>query len=103
MELMVTDMTQGYGTPIKVWPILQVQYTGWWRFGETKGLWQYKTSETHLKLKSRHISFAHDLAYSCPVALQFCTEHSCITALSSSLHNSKMIWQMKWVYGVKKV
>ena len=32
-------------------------------------------SETHLKLKSREISFVHNTRFNCPIVLKFCTEH----------------------------
>ena len=42
----------------------------------TQGLFQYK-----LKLKSRQISFVHNLHLSCPIISKFCTEHSSVTAM----------------------
>ena len=39
-------------------------------------------SKTHLKLKSREISFIHNIRFSCPIVLKFCTEHGSITAVS---------------------
>ena len=38
-------------------------------------------SETHPKLKSREISFVHNVRFSCPIFLKFCTEHGSITAV----------------------
>ena len=38
-------------------------------------------SEIHLKLKSREISFAHNSCLSWLIALKFCTEYGCITAV----------------------
>ena len=38
-------------------------------------------SETHLKLKSRDISFVHNIRFSCPIVLKFCTAHGSITAM----------------------
>ena len=38
-------------------------------------------SKTHLKLKSREISFVHNIRFSCPIVLKFCTEHGSITAV----------------------
>ena len=36
-------------------------------------------SETHLTLKSREISFVHNIRFSCPIVLKFCTEYGSIT------------------------
>ena len=38
-------------------------------------------SETHLKLKSRKISFVHNIHLNNPIVLNFCTEHGSITAM----------------------
>ena len=38
-------------------------------------------SETHLKLKSRKISFAHNPVLRYQIALEFCTEHDSIIAM----------------------
>ena len=38
-------------------------------------------SETHLKLKSRDISFVHNIRFHCPIGLKFCTEHGSDTAV----------------------
>ena len=38
-------------------------------------------SETHLKLKSRKISFANNIRFNRPILLKFCTEHGSITAM----------------------
>ena len=38
-------------------------------------------SETHGKLKSREISFAHNLFINYPIVLNFCTVHGSITAV----------------------
>ena len=38
-------------------------------------------SETHLKLKSHVIVFDHNIRFSCPTVLKFCTEHSSDTAV----------------------
>ena len=38
-------------------------------------------SETRLKLKSREISFAHNVLISCQIALKICTGHGSITAV----------------------
>ena len=46
-------------------------------------------SETHLKLKSREISFTHNSFISIPIILKFCTEHGSITA------NFEMIVQLE--------
>ena len=37
--------------------------------------------ETHLKLKSRAISFVHNIRFNCPIGLKFCTEHGGDTAV----------------------
>ena len=33
------------------------------------------SSQMHLKLESRKISFVHNTNFSCPIVLKFCTEH----------------------------
>ena len=38
-------------------------------------------SETHLKLKSREISFAHNLLFIYPIVFEFCTEHGSDTGV----------------------
>ena len=38
-------------------------------------------SETQLKLKSREIAFLHNISFSCPIVLKFCTEHGSDTAM----------------------
>ena len=38
-------------------------------------------SEAHLKLKSREISFIHNINLSCLIILKFYTEHGSITAV----------------------
>ena len=38
-------------------------------------------SETHLKLKSCEIFFAHNICFIYPIILKFCTEHGSITAV----------------------
>ena len=38
-------------------------------------------SESHLRLKSREISFAHNLLLSCLIVLKFSTGHGSITAM----------------------
>ena len=40
-------------------------------------------SEVHLKLKSREVSFAHNLFRICPIDSTFCTENSSITVVLS--------------------
>ena len=37
--------------------------------------------ETHFKLKSREVSFAHNLFRKWPIVLKFCTEHGSDTAV----------------------
>ena len=41
-------------------------------------------SETYLKLKSREVSFAHNVFRNCPVILKFCTSHDSDTAVRCS-------------------
>ena len=38
-------------------------------------------SETHIKLRSREISFAHNSLRNCQIVLKYCTEHGSITAV----------------------
>ena len=38
-------------------------------------------SKTHLKLKCREVSFAHNLFRSCPIVVKFCTEHDSDSAV----------------------
>ena len=45
-------------------------------------------SETHLKLKYHEISFADNLFGSCPIVLQFCTEHGSDTVVLSAKFRS---------------
>ena len=43
---------------------------------------QYNMSmKTHLKLKYKEISSIHEIDFSCPVIMKFCTEHDSITAV----------------------
>ena len=46
-----------------------------------RGLVKYGMSETHLKLNSRKIPFAHNSCFSWKIILKFCTKHSGITAV----------------------
>ena len=55
-------------------------------------------SETHLKLKSRKISFVHNIRFSCPFVLKFCREYGSITAvLCTKFQNDWII--KKYVMG----
>ena len=52
-------------------------------------------SETHLKLKARHVSFLQNIRFSCPIVLKFCTQHGSIYCralykISKRLGNWKM-------------
>ena len=38
-------------------------------------------TEIHLKLKSREISFVHNLMLSCQIIFKFSTEHGSVTAM----------------------
>ena len=50
-------------------------------------------SETHLKLKSRKISFIHNSHSKFPIVLKFCTEHGSTTVvLCAKFHNN---WTIK--------
>ena len=42
------------------------------------------SSEIHLKLKSREVSFVHNFHMNCPIVLKFRTQHDSITALFSA-------------------
>ena len=45
-------------------------------------------SEMHLKLKCCKISFVHNICFSCPIPLNFCSEHNSDTAmLCTKFHN----------------
>ena len=58
---------------------------------ETLCKWAIKTSrgrcnigypsETHLKLKSREISFAHEVLLDCEIVSKFCTKHGSINSV----------------------
>ena len=50
---------------------------------------------THLKLKSREISFAYTLFLSYPIVLIFCTGHGSITAVLCAKYQNDR--QLKWV------
>ena len=64
---------------------LSKQSWGWWFETLLCPLWRHCNvlcnigypSETHLKLKSREISFAHSLFIRYPIALEFCTAVLC--------------------------
>ena len=60
------------------------------------------TSETHLKLRPREISFAHNIRLNNPIVLQFWKEHASITAVLCS-RRFKMIRQLRamfWTNGI---
>ena len=50
-------------------------------------------SETHFKLKSREISFVHNIHFNCPIGEIFA--HSTAVLLPCSVQNSKAISQLK--------
>ena len=51
-------------------------------------------SETHLKIKSREISFAHNLLISCQIALKICTGHGSITAVLCANFQNNLTTEM---------
>ena len=70
-------MTQGremrcvmdsHAEPVQHWGVVQYTDIGY-------------PSETHIKLKSRENSFAHNIRFSCSIVLKLCTEHGSVTAV----------------------
>ena len=55
-------------------------------------------SKTHLKFKSREISFDQNIHFSCQIVLKFCTEHGSYTAVLCAKFQ-KTIWQLSKIYG----
>ena len=49
-------------------------------------------SETHLKLKSREISFVHNFRFNCSIGLQFCTEHG--SGLAIENYDDTVQWRI---------
>ena len=48
-------------------------------------------SETHLELKSRMISFVHNIRFRCPIVLKICTEHGSIIAVRYAKFRNDLI------------
>ena len=55
--------------------------------------------ETHLKTKSREISFAHNFRFNCPIVLKFCTEHGSDTAVPCAKFQND--WPLKHALSAK--
>ena len=47
----------------------------------TTKLWEWNTSPLIIWLKLYEISFVHNIHFSCPIILKFCTEHDSVTAV----------------------
>ena len=69
-------------------------------------LWQsywdrfYEPSEAHLKLKSRKISFVHNVRFNCPIGLKFCIEYGSDTAVLCVRFQSDRSTEA-WVMGTR--